>query len=320
MEDRGKEKIVYEFIKCPAQRRFVIDSCPVYSADHRTSRHTGLTDRFPIPAYAAGVFIMGLLHMDVLMCGSCRKEEARMVPLIYAHRGASGHCPENTMEAFRKALKHRADGIELDVQLTRDEQVVVIHDHFLDRTTDGSGPVQQYTLQELQQFNAGTWFHPRFQQVCIPSFEEVCAFLAPTSLRLIVELKNFFLPQPGLEEKVLDLLRHYHLTERTIISSFNFDSLLQIKKLDGRQTTALLYVGNLKEPWVIAKRYRTQELHAPRDVVNRSFMKKARREGFPVLAWTVNGPRRLRELFAMKVDGVVTNYPLRARKIRGGEM
>jgi glycerophosphoryl diester phosphodiesterase len=239
-----------------------------------------------------------------------------MAPLIYAHRGASAHCPENTMEAFRLARKQRADGIELDVQLTRDGEPVVIHDHTLDRTTDGSGLVSQYTCRELQLFSAGAWFHPRFQQARIPTFEEVCAYLAPTSLRLIVELKNFFLPQADLEEKVVELLRAYGLSERTIISSFNFDSLLRVKELDDRQATALLYVGNLQDPWEIASRYQAQELHAPREAVTSSLVKKAHRRGFPVVAWTVNAAPCLREVFAMKVDGVITNYPLRARKIR----
>lgn len=239
-----------------------------------------------------------------------------MLPLVYAHRGASGRYPENTLEAFRAAIRHKADGIELDVQLTLDQEVVVIHDHIIDRTTNGKGAVQQFTWEQLQQFSAGAWFDHRFADLRIPRFEEICTLLAPTSLRLIVELKNFFIPQPGLEERVLALLRQYQLTERTTISSFNFDSLLTVKALDPQQATALLYIGSLRAPWEIAARYQASELHAPKDVITPALVKQVHQRQFPLLAWTVNSEKRLRQLFAMKIDGVITNYPLRARKIR----
>lgn len=239
-----------------------------------------------------------------------------MLPLVYAHRGASARYPENTLEAFRAAIRNKADGIELDVQLTLDQEVVVIHDHSIDRTTDGKGAVQQLTWAQLQQYSAGAWHDPRYAALRIPRFEEVCALIAPTRLRLIVELKNFLVPQPGLEEKVLTLLRKYQLSARTTLSSFNFDSLLAIKDLDPKQATALLYIGSLQAPWEIAARYQAQELHAPKGVITPSLLKEAHLRHMPVIAWTVNGEKRLRQLFAMKVDGVITNYPLRARKIR----
>jgi glycerophosphoryl diester phosphodiesterase len=237
-----------------------------------------------------------------------------VIPLIFAHRGASGLYPENTIEAFRAALRLRADGIELDVQLTRDGEVVVIHDHRLERTTNGSGLVQQYTLRELRQLRASKKPDSRFRRVRIPSLREVCRSFEPTPLRFIIELKNFLVPQPHLEELVVEIIRQYGLTERTVISSFNFDSLIRVKELNPLQRTALLYVGPLQNPWEVAKRYGADELHVPEEELTPELVQQAKERGFPVIGWTINHPKRVKLAGKMGVDGIITNYPLRARK------
>jgi glycerophosphoryl diester phosphodiesterase len=237
-----------------------------------------------------------------------------VIPLIYAHRGASGHYPENTMEAFHGALRQRADGIELDVQLSQDEEAVVIHDHRLERTTDGRGSVQDFTLDELRQFHAGKPFGQRFSEARIPSLADVLQELALTPLRFNIELKNLFVPQPGLEEKVVTLVRKHRLTRRTVISSFNFDSLRRIKQLNPRQKTGLLYMGPLRRPWEVAIRYEADQLHVPNEELTPSLVKQAKANGLQVMVWTVDDPERIRECRRMGVDGIITNYPLRARK------
>jgi glycerophosphoryl diester phosphodiesterase len=238
-----------------------------------------------------------------------------VIPLLFAHRGASGRYPENTLDAFQAALRHKADGIELDVQLTLDGEVVVIHDHRLERTTDGNGLVQQYTLAELRQFSAGEWLHPRFRMARIPSFREVCQLVQSSPVKMIVEMKNFFIPQPHLEEKVVELIHQYDLSERTVVSSFNFNSLVRIKELDKRLQTALLYVGSLREPWEIARKYGADQVHAPSEEVTATMVKETRRRGLAIYAWTVNSRKRMKALAAIKVSGLITNYPLRARKL-----
>lgn len=240
-----------------------------------------------------------------------------MNPLIYAHRGASGLFPENTLEAFHAALRQKADGIELDVQLTLDQEVVVIHDYRVERTTNGTGFVREQTWKELRTLSAGTWVNPRFRQSRIPSFREVCRFIEPTPLLLIVELKNFFLPQPDLEEKVVEILQQFRLTERTVVSSFNFTSLVRIKELDERLRTGLLYVGSLRQPWEVAKQFHTDQLHIPASEVTPPLLLEAKSHDLSILAWTVDGPKRIKQIAAMNIDGIVTNYPARARKIIG---
>lgn len=238
-----------------------------------------------------------------------------MSPIIYAHRGASGQYPENTMESFQAAVKKRADGIECDVQLTKDGKVVVIHDHRLDRTTNGSGLVSHHTLSELRQFRADKDSPQHLPKARIPTLREVFQQFSDSSLCFSIEMKNLLYPQPQLEEKLIELIRRYQLSERTVISSFNFDSLARIKELDPFQATALLYVGSLPAPWNIATRYQTDELHVPLDQLNPELVKQAHEHGFPVIVWTVNSEREMKESFRMGVDGIITNYPGRARKV-----
>lgn len=237
------------------------------------------------------------------------------MPLIFAHRGSSGLYPENTMEAFACALRQKADGIELDVQLTRDGEVVVIHDHRLERTTNGTGLVQQYTLAELRHLNAGTWFHPRFQTTRIPTLAEVFTFMKPTRLQVIVELKNLLVPQPGLEEKVCSLIEQFQLGSRIILSSFNFNSLRKLKELNDTYQTALLYIGHLSEPWRTGIVYGADQLHVPYEEVTLSLGKESHKNGLSVIAWTVNQKKAMRRMLSMKVDGLITNYPLQAKKL-----
>ncbi len=238
-----------------------------------------------------------------------------MYPVIFAHRGASGLYPENTLEAFRAAYRQGADGIELDVQLSLDNQLVVIHDAVLGRTTDGQGFVRALTLQELKRLSAGSWLHPRFRSSRIPTLQEVFSFVQPTHLKVIIELKNFLTSQPALEEKVLDLIELYQLCDRVIISSFNFNSLLHIKRLAPSMKTGLLYVGSLPKPWEIAIEFQTEQLHAPQSEITSKLLKEAHLRNQEVYAWTVNGPNRMKNLIRMGIDGLITNYPARARRM-----
>ncbi|KMZ44866.1 glycerophosphodiester phosphodiesterase [Bacillus sp. FJAT-27238] len=219
------------------------------------------------------------------------------------------------MESFQGAVRRKANGIELDVQLSSDNKLVVIHDHNLERTTNGSGLVRHYTLRELRQLRADKDSTMRLPKAHIPTLQEVFQSFVDSPLRFIIEMKNFFLDQPHLEELVIEQIRRYQLTERTIISTFNFDSLLRIKQLDARQTTGLLYVGPLVKPWEVASRYRADQLHVPYDQLTEDLVKQAKQHHFEVLSWTVNTGRQIQRAIDCKVDGLITNYPKRARNL-----
>ena len=160
--------------------------------------------------------------------------------LVWAHRGASGIMPENTLPAFAKAVELGADGVELDIQMSADGEIVVIHDEMVDRTSDGKGWVKDFTLEQLRQLDV-SYGHKELGHVCIPTMREVFELLKPTELTINIELKTGILDYPGMEEKILILTREYGFEDRVIYSSFNHYSILKIQKLDPSAKTAFLY-------------------------------------------------------------------------------
>ena len=138
---------------------------------------------------------------------------------VYAHRGYSGKYPENTMLAFKEAAKTGCDGIELDVQLTKDGKVVVIHDEAVDRTTDGSGKVKDFTYQELARLNAANLYEGKYGFCGIPLFEDYCKWAAGQDLVTNIELKTGVYYYEELEEKTLELVRKYGLEEKVFYES-----------------------------------------------------------------------------------------------------
>ena len=167
---------------------------------------------------------------------------------VLAHRGYSGKAPENTMAAFKLALEADADGLELDVHITKDGRVVVIHDDTLERTTDGRGRVEEQTYAELAQLDAGSWFGEEFKGERLPTLDEVCELLKGTDKIFNVELKagvNF----KELTEKVAELIVAYDLVPNTIISSFNHYALAYMKQVNADIRTGILYSSALYQPW-----------------------------------------------------------------------
>ena len=150
---------------------------------------------------------------------------------VFAHRGYSGKYPENTMLAFREAEKVGADGIELDVQLTKDGQIVIIHDETLNRTTNGKGYVKDYTLAELKALDASVIKGTEFSPQRIPTLEEYCDWVKGTGLVTNVELKSSIVYYPELEEKTAEMIKAFGLEDRMIFSSFNHLSIVRMKQL-----------------------------------------------------------------------------------------
>src|SRR5699024_8402340 len=168
------------------------------------------------------------------------KRSVYMNPLIMAHRGASGNAPENTMAAFQLAVDEGADGIELDVHLSKDGEIVVIHDDTLNRTTNGTGNVHEKDLAELKTYDAGSWFDPKFSEERIPLLQEVIDIL-PESVFLNIEIKNSPIVHTGIEQKLVDLLGKNNRLNDTLISSFDHESLYTIKKLAPELKIGIIY-------------------------------------------------------------------------------
>lgn len=163
-----------------------------------------------------------------------------MKPQIWAHRGASGNMPENTLEAFQKAIDLKADGVELDIQLTKDGEIVVCHDETIDRTSNGSGNIKDYTLAELKKFNFNKT-HPEIAHASIPTMKEVFELIKPSNLIINIELKTGQYDYNGIEEKILALTKEEGMENRVIYSSFNHYSIKKIQQLNPAARTAFLY-------------------------------------------------------------------------------
>ncbi|MCL6457692.1 MAG: glycerophosphodiester phosphodiesterase [Gorillibacterium sp.] len=238
-----------------------------------------------------------------------------MKSLIYAHRGASGDAPENTMAAFRLAVQQGADGIELDIQMSRDGQLVVIHDESLDRTTNGKGLVTHYTSAELQRLDASHRFE-QYRGESLPLLQEVLAYLAPTSLELNIELKNGLILYEGMEEKAIRLVKEYAMENRVVFSSFNHYSLVKLASLAPEIERGILYGEGLYEPWNYAGSIQALALHAHYYSVYPEIVAGAHAAGSKIRPWTVNEDADLRRMIALGVDAVITNYPARMKAIQ----
>lgn len=236
---------------------------------------------------------------------------------IFAHRGANYKFPENTMPAFKHALKEKADGIELDVQLSKDGIPVVIHDEKVNRTTNGVGYVKDLTVSELQALRAGTrkWWR-LYHNTTIPTLEEVLKWIGPTSMRLNIELKNSGFAYEGLTPSVLDLVNQFNMMERTVFSSFNHDSLYHLQQMAPEANTALLYRKPMPEPWTYTKALNASGIHPHRRNITPGLIKQMHKYQFAVRAYTINQPRTMRQMMDWEIDAIITDVPAVADKVR----
>ena len=235
---------------------------------------------------------------------------------VFAHRGASGYAPENTLEAFALAGEQGAQGIELDVQLTKDGEVVVIHDETIDRVSTGKGAVRDYTLEELRRFS----FHnhkKEYEGVQIPTLREVLEQVKPGGMEVNIELKTGIYWYPGLEEKTVELVKAAGMENRVIYSSFNHYSVQKILELDAEAETAYLYSDVLLNVENYAKNTGVCGLHpAVYHLKMADFLESYRRSGLKVRVWTVNDEADMRQFIEKDLEAVITNYPDRALRVR----
>jgi len=235
--------------------------------------------------------------------------------LIIAHRGASKQAPENTMAAFRRALELGADGIELDVHLTSDGYLAVIHDEMLDRTSNGKGLVRDRTLAELKELDFGSWFSKDFSGERIPELNEVLRLLSDWDGLLNIEIKNGPVFYPGIEKAVADAVRKYKRLNRTIISSFNHYSLVDIRKYEPGIKTAPLYMAGIYQPWEYARSIGASAIHPLFYNIVPEVMLGCKQNNIMVNPFTVDQPEHIKAMAAAGVDGIITDVPDIALKI-----
>lgn len=231
--------------------------------------------------------------------------------LNFAHRGSLTEAPENTLPAFQKALDHGAKGIELDVQLTKDDQLVVCHNHTFAKYNDAiTGRIRDYTLDEVKQIDVGSAFSEEFKGVALPTLEEVLE-IVPSDVKLNIEIKNIPVIYPGIEGILLDCLRTYDRLDNLIISSFDHVALKNVQQMEPDVELGMLFYYRILRAWEYAKNsgLTISSIHPNNVYTDRSFVESCKTSGYKVYPYTVSTVERYAELVEYGVDGVFSNSP-----------
>jgi glycerophosphoryl diester phosphodiesterase len=245
--------------------------------------------------------------------------ERRVSVWVVAHRGASGHAPENTLAAFRKAVEMGARFIETDLQISRDARIVAIHDTTLDRTTNGHGLVHALTLEQIRLLDAGSWFEARAQASYagerVPTLDEILAFSKEHDTNFYLEIKSG--SAWGVEHSVVAAVRNSHAFARVVILSFDPATLDSVYRLD--ETIMTGFLCEIPSPDLVERAVKigARQLAPRGDLVTPALVKHAHESGLQVVAWTINDPAQMLRLIDAGVDGIMTDYPDRLVSVIG---
>jgi len=223
---------------------------------------------------------------------------------VFAHRGLSSIYPENTIEAFKKALEYKIDGVETDVQLSKDGEMMIFHDELLNRTTNGTGFLKDYTKNELKKLNANNKKEGIYE---IPTLDEFLSLFTNTDIIINLELKTSIFEYLGIERKVYDKIIEYGLKDRVIISSFNHYSLLRMKEIDKDIKTAVLTGDRIVNEIEYTKGLGCIAYHPFYAQCTPELIKKAHENDIDVNCWTVDDPNHFELVKAVGVDTIMTN-------------
>ncbi|MBD8025644.1 glycerophosphodiester phosphodiesterase [Ureibacillus sp. 179-F W5.1 NHS] len=230
-----------------------------------------------------------------------------------AHRGATGYAPENTIAAFDLAVEMKADYIEIDVQRSKDGELVLIHDTTVDRTTDGTGKVGDLTFEQLRSLDAGSWFGEQFEGEKIPTFDEILDRYHG-KVGILVEMKSPEL-YPGIEEQVAEELKERNLdkpqNEKIIIQSFNFDSMKKMDKLLPKVPIGVLTSNRAHTTPEALQEFSTYAdwFNPSYGIVTKELVNQVHSLGMQIGSWTVRSQEAADFLFEMGVDAIITDYP-----------
>ncbi len=234
-------------------------------------------------------------------------------PWIIAHRGASGHAPENTMAAFRRAIELGAGFIETDLRLTRDARFVAFHDPNLERTTNGSGAVKDFSLAELRKLDAGMWFDRQFMDQRIPTLDEVLAFARKHDVVFYLEIK--YDSATGMHHALVGALESVEIASRTVVISFDPSTLASLRRLTAALMLGLLVESDTGDSVKTAVSVGARQLCPRVDLVTRELVDRAHAADLHVVTWTVNDADKMRAAIGAGVDGIMTDLPDRLRAV-----
>ncbi|HZV12321.1 MAG TPA: glycerophosphodiester phosphodiesterase family protein [Candidatus Kapabacteria bacterium] len=229
--------------------------------------------------------------------------------MVVAHRGDSGHAPENTLASFRRAIECGADMVELDIQRTRDDRLVVFHDATLRRTTNGRGYIARKTYAQLAELDAGSWFDKKFAGEKVPLLDDVLSLLRGR-IYIDIEIKPTAV-RGATVPLLLQALRRFAMEPYVLISSFHHGVLKKIKRSAPHLATAIIQNphASFRSPVVSARRAGADAIVCSIHQVSRARSEDARAHGMPICVYTVNTPRAVAKALRCNVSAVVTNYP-----------
>ncbi|MEN1967758.1 glycerophosphodiester phosphodiesterase family protein [Lentibacillus sp. N15] len=231
--------------------------------------------------------------------------------LNFAHRGSLTEAPENTLPAFQKAMGHGAQALELDVQLTKDQQLIICHDHKLSRfNKEAVGLIKDFTLAEIKNIDVGSAFSEEYQGTTLITLDELLE-ICPSDLLLNIEIKNIPVIYPGIERLLLNCLQRHNRLDNVIISSFDHVALANVQQLAPDMPLGMLFYYRILRAWeyVKASGLRIQSIHPNQVYVDQTFVQECKRLGYKVYPYTVNAVERYKELLSFGVDGVFSNEP-----------
>lgn len=228
---------------------------------------------------------------------------------IIAHRGASGYAPENTKASILKGLKQKCDGFEIDVQLTKDDKVVVFHDWSLERTTNGEGFLKNRTLSELKTLDLGSWFSEEFKDEKIMTLEEVLEII-PVDKLLNIEIKVRHGEVNQIEKKVIEVLeKNSRLDKNIIISSFDHRVIKKINEMKPEIQVGLLVTAGLLDFKNYISNFNLYSIHCGAEFINKINVNDFKEKNIKTYAWTVNTLEESKILASFGIEGIITNYP-----------
>ncbi len=229
----------------------------------------------------------------------------------FAHRGSLTEAPENTVASMKKALTHDPQAIELDVQVTKDGHLIVMHDQKFTRYNKNVNRyVKDLTLAEIMQIDVGSSFSAEYAGETVATLEEVLEVI-PKEIKLNVEIKNIPVIYEGIEKKVLDVLTEYDRLTNVVISSFDHEALKKVQQLNAEVEIGLLFYYRILEPWKYAKNTGLQlaSVHPLYTTVDKEFVDQFHALGLKVYPYTVNDENDYQRLLELGVDGVFSNNP-----------
>lgn len=226
--------------------------------------------------------------------------------LVFGHRGAMASAPMNTLASFQLAYEQGADGIELDVHFSKDQQLVVLHDFTVDATTTGQGAASDFTLADLKRLDAGSWFSPTFVGETIPTLDEVFDSVGD-KLLMNIEIKSRFAESEALNRAVADCIGRHQMAERSLVSSFDPKLLKGFEVICPDVMMGYLHPPGRAVAWMNDVAHEAR--HPWHEEIDAAYMTWAAKAGYFVNAWTINDTERACALKRLGVNCLITDDP-----------